>query len=189
MNKECLLAGGLLLFLLSSASAEIYRCRTSDGRLIMTDNRANLPADCVPIDQPAVIWPEDAEVGPVFLELRRAMISPFRGAFGNVGCCPQVDTAQVPNQLADIPSGTERDRPVEARPARHLREELPLRFDGCDVLRDLHYLLPIVWTEAVRLLAIPLLIYSLPTTWASTSDIWSCGLNSTILTASSTTTV
>jgi hypothetical protein len=53
MNKECLLAGGLLLFLLSSASAEIYRCRTSDGRLIMTDNRANLPADCVPIDQPA----------------------------------------------------------------------------------------------------------------------------------------
>lgn len=53
MAKECLLAAGLLLFLLSSASAEIYRCRTSDGRLIMTDNRANLPTDCVPIDQPA----------------------------------------------------------------------------------------------------------------------------------------
>ena len=33
------------------------------------------------------------------------------------------------------------------------------------------------------------LSYSLPTTWASTCDIWSCGLNSTILTASSTTTV
>ena len=33
------------------------------------------------------------------------------------------------------------------------------------------------------------LVYSLPTTWASTWDIWSWGLNSTILTASSTTTV
>jgi hypothetical protein len=33
------------------------------------------------------------------------------------------------------------------------------------------------------------LTYSLPTTWASTCDIWSWGLNSTILTASSTTTV
>ncbi len=31
--------------------------------------------------------------------------------------------------------------------------------------------------------------YSLPTTWASTCDIWSWGLNSTILTVSSTTTV
>ena len=33
------------------------------------------------------------------------------------------------------------------------------------------------------------LSYSFPTTWASTCDIWSWGLNSTILTASSTTTV
>ena len=32
-------------------------------------------------------------------------------------------------------------------------------------------------------------VYNLPTTWASTWDIWSWGLNSTILTASSTTTV
>ena len=32
-------------------------------------------------------------------------------------------------------------------------------------------------------------LYSLPTTWVSTCDIWSWGLNSTILTASSTTTV
>ena len=31
--------------------------------------------------------------------------------------------------------------------------------------------------------------YSLSTTWASTCDIWSWGLNSTILTASSTTMV
>lgn len=51
-------------------------------------------------------------------------------------------------------------------------------------------------TEAL-VVAIPVAIhspdralsYSLPTTWASTCDIWSWGLNSTILIASSTVTV
>jgi hypothetical protein len=50
MYRESLLATGFFLFLLTSASAEIYRCRTAEGRLIMTDNQANLPAGCIPIE-------------------------------------------------------------------------------------------------------------------------------------------
>ena len=42
----------LTLLLLTCASAEIFRCRTPDGVLVMTDQETKLPADCKPVDEP-----------------------------------------------------------------------------------------------------------------------------------------
>jgi hypothetical protein len=53
MKRGYLLITVLLLMLPSSASAEIFRCRTADGRLVMTDNPTSLPAGCVQVDKPA----------------------------------------------------------------------------------------------------------------------------------------
>ena len=53
MDRKYLLIMLLVFFMLSSASAETYRCRTTDGRLVVTDNPANLPAGCVQTGQPA----------------------------------------------------------------------------------------------------------------------------------------
>lgn len=39
--------------LLTCASADIYRCRMPDGRLVMTDQEAEMPADCQPFEGPA----------------------------------------------------------------------------------------------------------------------------------------
>jgi len=46
MPKILCMTIGLLLVTLGCATAEIYRCRTAAGDLIMTDNEAALPADC-----------------------------------------------------------------------------------------------------------------------------------------------
>jgi len=37
----------------TSVSAEVYRCRTPDGKLVMTDKQTGLPADCKPVEGPA----------------------------------------------------------------------------------------------------------------------------------------
>ena len=52
MQRILWLTVGLSLLLLTCASAEIYRCRTPDGVLVMTDQRDKLPADCQPVDGP-----------------------------------------------------------------------------------------------------------------------------------------
>jgi hypothetical protein len=52
MYRGYLLATGLFFLMLAYASAEVYRCRTTEGRLIMTDQQTNLPAGCTPIDNP-----------------------------------------------------------------------------------------------------------------------------------------
>ena len=52
MYRKYVLTTGLWLLMLTYASAEVYRCRTADGRLVMTDNQTNLPAGCAPIDNP-----------------------------------------------------------------------------------------------------------------------------------------
>ncbi len=52
MHRICLLVLGLFLLLPTYASAEIYRCRTSDGELVMTDQKSNFPADCQPVEEP-----------------------------------------------------------------------------------------------------------------------------------------
>lgn len=46
MPKILCMTIGLLLVTLGCATAEIYRCRTAAGDLVMTDNEAALPADC-----------------------------------------------------------------------------------------------------------------------------------------------
>ena len=51
MQKILWLMVGFSLLLLTCASAEIYRCRTPDGVLVMTDQPAELPADCQPVDE------------------------------------------------------------------------------------------------------------------------------------------
>ena len=53
MQKTMWLTVGLSLLLLTYASAEIFRCRTPDGKLVMTDRESELPADCQPVDKPA----------------------------------------------------------------------------------------------------------------------------------------
>ena len=50
MNRILCLTVGLVLLFLLSASAEVYRCRTSDGKLVMTDKQTELPADCKPVE-------------------------------------------------------------------------------------------------------------------------------------------
>ena len=52
MHRMYLLAFGFILLFMTCASAEIYRCRTSDGELVMTDQKSNFPADCKPLDEP-----------------------------------------------------------------------------------------------------------------------------------------
>ncbi len=52
MFRKYVLTTGLFLAMLTYASAEVYRCRTADGRLVMTDNQTNLPAGCTPMDNP-----------------------------------------------------------------------------------------------------------------------------------------
>lgn len=52
MYRISSLTVGLLCLLLTSASAEIHRCRTPDGKLVMTDREDQMPADCQPIDEP-----------------------------------------------------------------------------------------------------------------------------------------
>ena len=39
--------------LLTNATADVYRCRMPDGRIVMTDQEAEMPADCQPFDGPA----------------------------------------------------------------------------------------------------------------------------------------
>lgn len=50
MRKLSYLTVGMLLFALTCASAEIYRCRTAAGKLVMTDNMTKLPAGCEPLE-------------------------------------------------------------------------------------------------------------------------------------------
>ena len=52
MQRILWLTVGLSLLFLTCVSAEIYRCRTPDGVLVMSDQRAKLPADCKPVDEP-----------------------------------------------------------------------------------------------------------------------------------------
>jgi hypothetical protein len=53
MKRLLLLTIMLYLLILTCASAEIFRCRTPDGELVMTDNKAEVPADCRPVEAPA----------------------------------------------------------------------------------------------------------------------------------------
>jgi hypothetical protein len=53
MKRLLLLTIILYLLLLTCASAEIFRCRTPDGELVMTDDKSKLPADCQPVEAPA----------------------------------------------------------------------------------------------------------------------------------------
>ena len=53
MKRLLLLTIMLYLLILTCASAEIFRCRTADGELVMTDNKAEIPADCQPVEAPA----------------------------------------------------------------------------------------------------------------------------------------
>jgi hypothetical protein len=67
MHRISLLALGFILLFLTCASAEIYRCRTAAGDMVMTDNKAEIPADCQPVGEPAGsgsfnIVPEDKEI-------------------------------------------------------------------------------------------------------------------------------
>jgi hypothetical protein len=52
MKKILWLTVGLSLLLVTCTSAEIFRCRTPDGELVMTDQRDELPADCQPVNEP-----------------------------------------------------------------------------------------------------------------------------------------
>ena len=52
MHRICLLSFVFVLLLMTCASAEIYRCRTVAGELVMTDQKSNFPADCKPVDEP-----------------------------------------------------------------------------------------------------------------------------------------
>jgi hypothetical protein len=52
MHRIYLLAFVFILLFMTCASAEIYSCRTSDGELVMTDQKSNFPADCQPVDEP-----------------------------------------------------------------------------------------------------------------------------------------
>ncbi len=52
MSRKSLLALGLFFLMLSCASAEVYRCRTAEGQLVMSDNQTNLPDGCTPVDKP-----------------------------------------------------------------------------------------------------------------------------------------
>ena len=52
MYKRSMLTLGLFFLMLSCAAAEVYRCRTADGRLIMSDKQTNLPAGCTPLENP-----------------------------------------------------------------------------------------------------------------------------------------
>jgi hypothetical protein len=53
MKKILLLTTILSLLIMTCASAEIFRCRTPDGELVMTDDQSKLPADCRPVEAPA----------------------------------------------------------------------------------------------------------------------------------------
>ena len=53
MKRLLLLTIILYLLILTCASAEIFRCRTPDGELVMTDDKSKLPADCRPVEAPA----------------------------------------------------------------------------------------------------------------------------------------
>jgi hypothetical protein len=46
MQKILWLTVALSLLFATCASTEIYRCRTPDGGLVMTDRKDKLPADC-----------------------------------------------------------------------------------------------------------------------------------------------
>ena len=52
MHRMYLLAFGFILLFMTCASAEIYRCRTSDGELVITDQKSNFPAECQPVEEP-----------------------------------------------------------------------------------------------------------------------------------------
>lgn len=52
MPRVYLLTFVFILLFMTCASAEIYHCRTSDGELVMTDQKSNFPADCQPVDEP-----------------------------------------------------------------------------------------------------------------------------------------
>ena len=52
MQKILWLLVGLSLLFTTCAAAEIFRCRTPDGELVMTDNKTEIPADCKPVDEP-----------------------------------------------------------------------------------------------------------------------------------------
>ena len=51
MKRVWLSTMGFILLTSTCASAEIFRCRTPDGNLVMTDQQAELPADCQPVDE------------------------------------------------------------------------------------------------------------------------------------------
>jgi hypothetical protein len=53
MQRILWLTVALSLLVLTYASAEIFRCRTPDGVLVMTDRETELPADCQLVDEPA----------------------------------------------------------------------------------------------------------------------------------------
>jgi len=97
------------------------------------------------------------------------------------------------DQVPHVPPWTGIDICFESALSGGFREEFGISSNGCDVLGYFHKVLPVGRVSDLLPFAIsnPGLVrfYSLPTTWASTCDIWSWGLNSTILTASSTTTV
>jgi hypothetical protein len=52
MKITWLSAVGFIVLTSTCVSAEIFRCRTPDGNLVMTDQQAELPADCQPVDEP-----------------------------------------------------------------------------------------------------------------------------------------
>ena len=50
MHRIVLLAMGFFLMTVAGAPAEIYRCITPAGELIMTDQQAEIPTDCQPVE-------------------------------------------------------------------------------------------------------------------------------------------
>lgn len=53
MTRTLLLIVGLSFLSITIVDAKIYRCKTADGKLVMTDREDQMPADCQPVDEPA----------------------------------------------------------------------------------------------------------------------------------------
>ena len=53
MLRIWLLTLALCWLILSTATAQIYRCRMPDGSVVMTDQQAEIPADCQSFDGPS----------------------------------------------------------------------------------------------------------------------------------------
>ena len=96
----------------------------------------------VPLNQIVIFGPEDGEIRPELCEFSEIVDPWLVMGLSDVSRGPQVDFDQMPDQIAHVPTRTRRDFHVEATLLGCFGEEFRFLSNDCDVLGNLHNVLP-----------------------------------------------